>query len=137
MANKVENEQVVNRFLLSTTYTLIAGIGLFYLSEAAGRAATASLALTIYWVLIIAGGLSAVWFAIRKFVLKKGTCYYFFMFLYLCIAGVFLRYGNYLPHLNNMTRRILLVGACIGVLYIYELVVYFLRVNKVDGKKKK
>lgn len=137
MSNRVENEQVVNRFLLSTTYALLAGLGLFYLSEAATRVSTAALALGIYWVFIVVGAVFTVWFAVRKFILKKGTCYYFSLFLLMCAAGVFLRYGNYLPYCNDMTRRILMVGTLVGLLYVYELVVYFLRVNKSTTKKKK
>ncbi len=137
MSNRVENEQVVNRFLLSTTYALIAGLGLFYLSEAAGRVSTAAFALNVYWALIIVGAVFSVWFAIRRFILKKGTCYYLIFFVFMCLAGVFLRYGNYIPMFDNMTRRILLVGALVGIIYVYELVVYFVRVNKVSGKQKK
>lgn len=132
---KIENEQVVNRFLLSTTYAIIAGLFLYYLSQASVRVSTAALSLKLYQVMIWCGGILTVWFAIRKFVLKKGKCYYLVMFAIIFVAGLFLRYGNLIPLFssifNDMTRRIMIVSALLGVLYIYELIYYFLNVNKV------
>ncbi|MBR4029801.1 MAG: hypothetical protein IKJ06_00165 [Clostridia bacterium] len=129
---KIENEQVVNRFLLSTTYAIIAGLFLYYLSQASVRVATAALSLKLFQLMIWTGGIGTIWFAIRKFILKKGKCYYLVICALVCIAGVFLRYGNYLPYFNDMTRRILTVSALLGLLYVYELVYYFLNVNKVS-----
>ena len=132
---KIENEQVVNRFLLSTTYAIIAGLFLYYLSQASVRVATAALSLKLYQVMIWGGGLLAVWFAIRKFILQKGKSYYLVMFLLVMLAGIFLRYGNLITLFNSvfndMSRRIMIVSALLGVLYVYELIYYFLNVNKV------
>ncbi|MBQ2966799.1 MAG: hypothetical protein IJE10_01595 [Clostridia bacterium] len=137
MAKKPENEQVVNRFLLSTVYAIIAAMGLYYLNALATYQ-NVLLAWNIFGFMFWGGIVGFVAFiAVRLILRKKLTWYYPVMFAVIALSGLFLRLNGQFPaSINNMSHRIMIIGVVLALLYIYELIVYFLRVNKVDNNKK-
>ncbi len=147
MAKKIENEQVVNRFLLSTVYALVAAIGLYFLEKiATGKSipqVMPDVALTFMQIMIWGGLIGLAISVVILIVRKKFSAYYPVMFAVIALAGAFMRYGNlipsisFLPAFDDMHNRIVMVATGVAVLYIYELVVYFLLVNKVEGQNNK
>ena len=136
MAKKAENEQVVNRFLLSTVYGIIAALGLYYLNALAAYQ-NPVLALTLFGVMFWAGLIGFVAFVVVQLITrKKLTWYYPVIFIVIALSGLFLRLNGKFPaSINSMSHRIMIIGVVFALMYIYELVVYFIRVNKVDNKK--
>ena len=133
MAKKVENEQVVNRFLLSTVYAILAAFGLYFLNIASWKwfMSFGDIINVMMW-----GGVAAcVASVVILIVKKKFSLYYPILFLYIALAGMFLNLNWIFPqNIDSIETRIKMVGAVLAILYIYELVVYFLRVNKVEGQ---
>ena len=129
---KIENEQVVNRFLLSTTYRIIAGLMLYFMYV---RGIYSLWANTFYFAMFIMGIIGTVFFGIRKFGLKMGTGYHFCLFIVITVMGAFLRYGSYLPVFFSAYNRIAAMGILIAILYVFEIVHYFVFVNKDTAKK--
>ena len=136
MAKKAENEQVVNRFLLSTVYGIVAALFLYYLNSLA-MSSDAIVAWNIFGVMFWAGLAGcAAFIVIRLLLHKKLTWYYPVMFVVIALSGLFLRLNGKFPAgINSMPQRIMIIGVVFALMYIYELVVYFIRVNKVDNKK--
>ena len=129
---KFENEQVVNRFLLSTTYAIIAGLVLYFMYV---RGLYTLWANPFYFGMLIMGIVGAVFFGIRKFGLKMGTGYHFCLFIILAVIGAFLRYGAYIPLFFSAFNRIAAAGALVALLYVFEIVHYFIFVNKDTAKR--
>ena len=132
---KVENEQVVNRFLLSTTYAIVAGLALFFIYDK-GISHYFMTMNTVYTVMYILGALGAAWFLVRKFALKKGTMYGFYVCLYVVICALFMRFGNRIPAFNSDYRRVITLAVFTAALYVYELVIYFVNNGKKASKAK-
>ena len=136
MAKKVENEQVVNRFLLSTVYAILAAFGLYSLNIASWKLfmSFGDIVNVIMWGGVVACAASVVILIVKK----KFSLYYPVLFLYVALVGLFLNLNGKFPqNIDSIETRIKMVGAVLAVLYIYELVVYFLRVNKVEGQNNK
>lgn len=129
---KIENEQVVNRFLLSTTYAIVAGLVLYFMYV---RGLLSLWANAFFVGLGIFGIIGMVFFGVRKFVLKKGTGYHFFLFLLLALIGMFLRYGAYIPMFFSGYNRVAAAGILVAILYVLEIVHYFIFVNKDTAKR--
>jgi len=129
---KIENEQVVNRFLLSTTYAIVAGLILYFMYV---RGLYTLWANSFYLGMTVIGFLGAVFFGIRKFALKMGTGYHFCLFIVLAVIGAFLRYGSYIPVFFSAYNRIAASGIAVAVLYVLEIVHYFIFVNKDTAKR--
>ena len=129
---KIENEQVVNRFLLSTTYGIIAGLMLYFMYV---RGIYSLWANTFYFGMFIMGIIGTVFFGIRKFGLKMGTGYHFCLFIVIAVMGAFLRFGSYIPVFFSAYNRIAATGILIAILYVFEIVHYFVFVNKDTAKR--
>ena len=123
---KIENEQVVNRFLVSTTYAILAGLVLYFLYF---RGLSSIWVNTFYAIIYVSSAVCAVFFGVRKFVLKKGTGYHFAFFLIIMLIGLFLRYGSYLTYFESAYRRIACSGILVLILYVYEIIRYFVCAN--------
>ena len=132
--SKKENEAVVNRFLLSTVYIIVFEMFLFFMYKlsCAGFGISILMHLSkIHLFIAIVGVLLSVLFFVR-YKQRKGNIYHFAIFLILGLTGLFLQYIPYVcPFLAAYTiRRYVFLALLYFVFYIYEIVVYFLRVNK-------
>ena len=132
--SKRENEAVVNRYLLSTLYFVIIEF-LFYIMN---RLSFTVYAHSCWYTLIFVGAIGVVAFAIvgaLKKVKLSTAIYYIIVFAILLFAGLFVKYFYIMPSPYNelfsyTSRRFLVCGAIAAVLYVYEIIRYFLNVNK-------
>ena len=129
---KFENEQVVNRFLLSTTYAIVAGLVLYFMYV---RGVYSLWANAFYLGMGVIGIMGVIFFGIRKFALKMGTGYHFCLFFVLAVIGMFLRYGSKIPMFFSAYNRIAAAGIVVAVLYVLEILHYFIFVNKDTAKR--
>ena len=133
--SKKENEAVVNRFLLSTVYIIVFEMFLYFMYNLSCAKYGISILMhlaKIHWGIAIIGLGLSVYFAVRYFALKKGSLYHFVIFLVLGLTGLFLQY---IPYVSSFLaaytfRRYTLLALIYLLFYVYEIVVYFLRVNK-------
>ncbi len=128
---KRENEAVVNRFLLSTLYAVVGEFVIFYLYK---MSVTSSVLIThlsaIFNAIMALGIASAVWFAIKHWVLKNGGLYHFGVFIIVAFTGAFLNYYPGIDFFFLTYRRFVVVALVVAAVYVYEIVRYFLKVNK-------
>ena len=127
---QAENEKVVNRFLLSTVYCFIAAIFTYYLYRWSVSSSMVMVMPNIYYLMMGLGGVLAVVFAVRHWALKKGSLYYFGLFLLVAVAGAFLQYYPKISFFFIAYRRFLVIGLVVALIYIEELIYYFLNVRK-------
>lgn len=124
---KIENEQVVNRFLLSTTYAIISGLLLYFLYM---RGLSNIWINDFYQVMYIVSAVATVFFAVRKFVFKKGTGYHFVFFAGLTLIFIFLRFGGISVRFSSGYKRVLISGVVVAVMYAYEIIRYLIFARK-------
>ncbi len=132
--SKKENEAVVNRFLLSTVYIIVFELFLYFMYKlsCAGFGIGILMHLkTIHWGIAIVGIGLALYFAVRRYK-GKGSMYHCVLFLVFGLTGLFLQY---IPYVSSFLaaytfRRYCLLSLVYLLFYVYEIFVYFLRVNK-------
>ncbi len=132
--SKRENEAVVNRYLLSTLYFVIIEF-LFYIMN---RLSYTVYAHSCWYTLIFVGAIGVVAFAVAGLLKKvqvSTAVYYAVVFAVLLFSGLFVKYYYIMPSPYNelfihTARRFLVSGAIAAVLYVYEIIRYFLNVNK-------
>ena len=136
--SKRENEAVVNRYLLSTLFLVIFEFGLYLMNNLSRNPMTARMFSPLTYFLMIAGVAGAVLFAVLG-VIKKvklpSAVYYIVLFLMIFVIGVFLKFYYILPFglnvaLMNVATRLKLMGIMVAAVYVYEVIRYFLNVNK-------
>ena len=128
---KRENEAVVNRFLLSTLYAVVGEFVIFYLYKMSVSSSVLISHLSVINNAIMALGIaSAIWFGIKHWVLKNGGLYHFGVFIIVAFVGAFLNYYPGIDFFFLTYRRFALVAIIVAVIYVYEIIRYFLKVNK-------
>lgn len=128
---KRENEAVVNRFLLSTLYTVVGEFAIYYLYKMSVSSSVLITQLSVVFNAIMALGIaSAIWFAIKHWVLKNGSLYHFAVFVIVALVGAFLNYYPGIDFFFLTYRRFALVAIIVAAVYVYEIIRYFLKVNK-------
>lgn len=136
--SRKENETVVNRFLLSTLYFVVFEFGLYMLNKSLGSPGLFLHYSAILITIAIAGGIGAVLFAVLipcKVVSLSTGIYYTVIFALIAFTGIFVKFYYLLPEtiaykLMSVPLRCKLVGLVALVLYVYEIIRYFLFVNK-------
>lgn len=132
--SKRENEAVVNRFLLSTVYIILFEMFLFFMCKyECGKFAFSLFAYRSFILMGIAiiGLALSIYFFVRYFVMKKGSLYYGILFLVFGLSGVFLQtIYKFCPYMTDTVKRYGFLSLLYLAFYVYELIVYFVRVNK-------
>lgn len=136
--SKRENEAVVNRYLLSTLYFVVFLFALFMLNNIMGNPKTFMYYSVINSALIIIGVLGIITFAVLAFTKVMSlynAIYYIVIFLMITITGVFVQYYYLLPEalsvkLMSVATRYKLIAILSVLIYLYELIRYFMKVNK-------
>ena len=132
--SKRENEAVVNRYLLSTLYFVIIEF-MFYIMY---RLSYSIYAHSSWYTLMVVGGVGVLAFVVAGLLKKVKTStavYYVILFGILLFAGLFLEFYHIMPlkyaeMFMYTKRRFIVSGVIVAVLYVYEIIRYFLNVNK-------
>ncbi len=133
--SKKENEAVVNRFLLSTVYIIVFEMFLYFMYKLScggfGLAVVNSVN-EIHWCIILLGFALSIYFAVRHFAMKKSGLYHLVIFFVLALTGLFLEYAWTFSTFFGayVSRRYTLLALVYLLFYVYEIIVYFIRVNK-------
>lgn len=136
---KRENEAVVNRFLLSTLYIILGEFLLFFMYKGSLsiRMVIAMPGILVALAIIAAIGIIAC--SIFRFKGNKNASYYLAISIAVLVIALFLRFYyviNIPVLLNNVfmfTSKRYGIAAIFALLfYIYEVVYYFMNVNKVQ-----
>lgn len=132
---KRENEAVVNRFLLSTLYIILGEFLLFFMYKASCTSMAVNMPI-IYYALMILGGaglaISAVFLAMGK----KSSLYYLVICAVVLLIALFLKFyyvidiKAYLDVVYFASKRYIIAAVFAVLFYIYEVVYYFMNVNK-------
>lgn len=133
-----ENEAVVNRFLLSTLFLVILEFGFYILNSLFNNYRTFKYYTPFTYALIIIGlvGLvTMIVLACLKKVKTSNAVYYGIIFAIVLITGVFVKFFYILPFgfaemFANVATRFKVMGLLVALIYLYEVVRYFLNVNK-------
>ena len=135
---KRENEAVVNRFLLSTLYIILGEFLLFFMYKGS---LSIRMAINMPGILIGLAAIALAGVVICAIFLAKGkksALYYLAICIAVIIITMFLRfyYVINIPVLLNIlmfTAKRYAIAAVIALLfYIYEIIYYFVNVNKVQ-----
>ena len=135
---KKENEAVVNRFLLSTLYIILGEFLLFFMykgSLSVRTAITMPGILMVLTVIAVLGIAACVYFMVKG---NKNASYYLAISIAVLLITVFLRfyYVINIPVFINVfmyTAKRYAAAAVVALLfYIYEVVYYFMNVNKIQ-----
>ena len=134
-----ENEAVVNRFLLSTLYIILGEFLLFFMYKGS---LSIRMAINMPGILIGLAVIAAIGIVICALFLAKGNknaLYYLAISIATLLIALFLRfyYVINIPVLvNNVfmytAKRYGLSAIFAFLFYIYEIVYYFMNVNKVQ-----
>lgn len=135
---KRENEAVVNRFLLSTLYIILGEFLLFFMYKGSLSVRTAITMPGILMVLTVIAALGII--ACIVFMVKgiKNASYYLAISIAALLISLFLRfyYVINIPVLLNVfmyTAKRYGISAIFAFLfYIYEIIYYFVNVNKIQ-----
>ena len=138
MMSKKENEAVVNRYLLSTLYFVVFLFALFMLNNIMGSPRTFMYYSKINYALIIIGVIGIAIFAVLCFMKKMSlynALYYMIIFILITLTGIFVQYYYLLPEklsvkLMSVSTRYKIIAIISAILYVYELIRYFMKVNK-------
>ncbi len=136
--SKRENEAVVNRFLLSTLFLVILEFGFYILNIIFFSSSAFKYYTPLTYALIVIGILGIIAMIVLcslKKIKVQNMVYYSVIFLIILITGLFVKFYYILPFgLNmmfiNVATRLKAVGALVAILYLYEIIRYFLYVNK-------
>ena len=136
--SRKENEAVVNRFLLSTLFLVILEFGFYILNSLFNNYRTFKYYTPFTYALIIIGlgGLvTMIVLACLKKVKISNAIYYGIIFTIVLITGVFVKFFYILPFgfaemFANVATRFKVMGLLVALIYLYEVVRYFLNVNK-------
>ena len=135
---KRENEAVVNRFLLSTLYIILGEFLLFFMYKGS---LSIRMAINMPGILATLAIIGAIGIAICLGLLSKGkrtALYYLAISVAVLLIALFLRfyYVINIPVLLNIfmyTAKRYGIAAIVAFLfYIYEIVYYFMNVNKTQ-----
>ena len=135
---KRENEAVVNRFLLSTLYIILGEFLLFFMYKGS---LSIQMAINMPGILVGLSVIALIGLVICIVAMAKGNknaSYYLAICIAVLIITLFLRfyYIINIPALLNVfmfTAKRYGISAIIALLfYIYEIVYYFMNVNKVQ-----
>ncbi len=135
---KRENEAVVNRFLLSTLYIILGEFLLFFMYKGSLSVRTA---ITMPGILMVLASISALGIIACIFFMVKGNKnapYYLAISIAVLLITLFLRfyYVINIPALLNVfmyTAKRYVIAAIFALLfYVYEVVYYFMNVNKTQ-----
>lgn len=135
---KRENEAVVNRFLLSTLYIILGEFLLFFMYKGSLSVRTAITMPGILMVLAVISALGAIACIIFMAKGNKSAAYYLAISIAALLISLFLRfyYVINIPVLLDVfmyTAKRYGISAIFAFLfYIYEIVYYFMNVNKVQ-----
>lgn len=136
--SKRENEAVVNRFLLSTLFLVILEFGFYILNIIFFSSSAFKYYTPLTYALIVIGILGIIAMIVLcslKKIKVQNMVYYSVIFLIILITGLFVKFYYILPFgLNmmfiNVATRLKAMGALVAILYLYEIIRYFLYVNK-------
>lgn len=136
--SKRENEAVVNRFLLSTLFLVVLEFGFYLLNNIFNNFRTFQYYTPLTYALIIIGMVGIITMAILASLKKikvQSALYYGVIFLIVLLTGVFVKFFYLLPFgldvtFMNVSTRLKMMGILVAVIYLYEVIRYFLNVNK-------
>ena len=136
--SKKENEAVVNRFLLSTLFLVILEFGFYILNSLFNNYRTFRYFTPFTYALMIIGlvGLIVmIALACLKKVKTSSAVYYGIIFAIVLVTGIFVKFFYILPFgfaemFANVATRFKVMGLLVAIIYVYEVVRYFLNVNK-------
>ena len=136
--SKRENEAVVNRFLLSTLFLVIFEFGLYLINNLSRNPVTVRMFSSVTYALMLIGIIGMIVFTVLVILNKiklQSAWYYIVLFLVIFVIGVFVKFYYILPFglnvaLMNVATRLKLMGLMVAVIYVYEVIRYFLNVNK-------
>lgn len=136
--SKRENEAVVNRFLLSTLFLVILEFGFYLLNNIFNNFRTFQYFTPLTYILISVGtlGIAAMIILAALNKIKKCNAVYFsVVLLIVLITGLFVKFFYLLPFgldvtFMNVSSRLKVMGILVAVIYVYEIIRYFLNVNK-------
>jgi hypothetical protein len=136
--SRKENEAVVNRFLLSTLFWVILEFSFYILNSLFNNYRTFRYFTPFTYALMIIGliGLiTMIALACMKKIKISNAVYYGIIFVIVLITGVFVKFFYMLPFglaemFDNVATRFKVMGLLVALIYIYEIVRYFLNVNK-------
>ena len=136
--SKRENEAVVNRFLLSTLFLVVLEFGFYLLNNIFNNFRTFQYYTPLTYALIIIGMVGIITMAILaplKKIKVQSALYYGVIFLIVLLTGVFVKFFYLLPFgldvtFMNVSTRLKMMGILVAVIYLYEVIRYFLNVNK-------
>lgn len=139
---QTEYDKVVNRFLLSALYCFFGAIILVLLYRGymcmLGAQVMLVVSHPIFWWSVFGVALAlTICFCIRRFCLKKGTLYYAVLFLIVALGALYFLFAAHLDFFWVVKRRFLFAGGVLGVLFLYELVIYLIRSSKWYQTRKK
>ena len=135
---KRENEAVVNRFLLSTLYIIIGEFLLFFMYKGS---LSIRMAINMPGILVGLAAIAAIGIVICAILIAKGkksALYYLAISIAVLLITLFLRfyYVINIPVLLNVfmytAKRYGIAAIFAFLFYVYEIVYYFMNVNKVQ-----
>lgn len=137
---KRENEAVVNRFLLSTLYIILGEFLLFFMYKGETSLVMVMQMPGILYTLMGIAVLGIIACVVLKIMGKKNTCYYLTLSIAVLIIALFLKFSYvidikvpfYINIVGQTSKRYGAMAIFAGLLYIYEIVYYFINVNKVQ-----
>ena len=136
--SKRENEAVVNRFLLSTLFLVVLEFGFYLLNNIFSNFRTFQYYTPLTYTLIITGALGIIAMIVLA-ALNKIKCnnaiYFGIIFFIVLLTGLFVKFFYILPFgldvmFMNVSTRLKVMGILVAVIYVYEIIRYFLNVNK-------
>ena len=136
--SKRENEAVVNRFLLSTLFLVILEFSFYILNRVFNNYRTFKYYSPLTYALIVIGlvGIVAmIALACLKKVKTSNAVYYGIIFMIILITGLFVKFFYLIPFgfaemFANVATRFKAMGIIVALVYVYEIIRYFLKVNK-------
>ena len=134
MANKRDNEAVVNRFLFSTLYMVLMVFYIYYTYAAGVSPRYFSSYIIVFNITMIVLAIATVAVGIAHFGFKKASKYHFFVLLVAFVIVAFLRLSMLIPIaipqlslFGNVKNRHIAAAIITLIVYLYELVRYFIK----------
>ena len=135
---KRENEAVVNRFLLSTLFLVVLEFGFYLFNNIANDFRTFKYFTPLTYVMIAIGVIGIgvmIALACMKKIKTQSAIYYGVIFLIILVTGLFVKFFYILPFgladlFMSVATRLKVMATLVAVVYVYEIIRYFLKVNK-------
>ena len=136
--SRKENEAVVNRFLLSTLFLVILEFGFYILNRVFNNYRTFKYFTPLTYTLIVIGLIGLIAMIVLAYLKKtkiSNAVYYGVIFAIVLVTGVFVKFFYLLPlglaeMFMNVATRFKAMGLIVALVYVYEIIRYFLKVNK-------